>query len=149
MPWIREARPETIAYASRCGFGSLGEMERAMNGLVLIGVSALALALTPLAMAQQGGSAPAALPSDRGNAAITLTPDQIRQLQQALNDHGFDAGEVDGVFSARTSAALKQFQSKAGLPPTGVVDEQLLALVGLAPAAQPADQSAGQGGQGR
>ena len=121
-----------------------------MNRFVIMTLVALPLAAGVPAMAQHSGSAAPPSTSAQGNAAISLTPDQIRQLQQALNDHGFEAGEVDGVFNERTSTALKRFQSKAGLPPTGQVDEQLLALVGLSgQARQPAgaDPSTGQGGQ--
>ena len=124
-----------------------------MNKLVFATVIALPLAASFPALAQQGGAAPqpAQPGASQGVAAITLNEDQVRQLQQALNDNGFDAGEVDGVFGARTRAALSRFQSKAGLQPTGQMDQQTLALVGLSgqaqqPAAAPAapDQSTGR-----
>ena len=128
-----------------------------MNKLVFATVIALPLAASFPALAQQGGAAPqpAQPGASQGVAAITLNEDQVRQLQQALNDNGFDAGEVDGVFGARTRAALSRFQSKAGLQPTGQMDQQTLALVGLSgqaqqPAAAPAapDQSTGRSNQG-
>jgi peptidoglycan hydrolase-like protein with peptidoglycan-binding domain len=118
-----------------------------MNKRVIATAVVLPLVLAVPAVAQQAGSPPQQLQSGQG--VVQLTPDQIRQLQQALNDHGFNAGEVDGVMGARTSAALKQFQSKAGLQPTGQMDQQTLALVGLSGQAQPpggAGQSTGQGG---
>jgi peptidoglycan hydrolase-like protein with peptidoglycan-binding domain len=128
-----------------------------MNKLVFATVIALPLAASFPALAQQGSAAPQPAPpgASQGVAAITLSEDQVRQLQQALNDNGFDAGEVDGVFGARTKAALSRFQSKAGLQPTGQMDQQTLALVGLSgqaqqPATAPAapDQSTGQGNPG-
>jgi peptidoglycan hydrolase-like protein with peptidoglycan-binding domain len=128
-----------------------------MNKLVFATVIALPLAASFPALAQQGSAAPqpAQPGASQGVAAITLNEDQVRQLQQALNDNGFDAGEVDGVFGARTRAALSRFQSKAGLQPTGQMDQQTLALVGLSgqaqqPAAAPAtpDQSTGRSNQG-
>lgn len=131
-----------------------------MNKLVFATVIALPLAASFPAMGQQGSAAPqpAQPGASQGVAAITLNEDQVRQLQQALNDNGFDAGEVDGVFGARTRAALSRFQSKAGLQPTGQMDQQTLALVGLSgqaqqPAAAPAapaapDQSTGRGNEG-
>jgi peptidoglycan hydrolase-like protein with peptidoglycan-binding domain len=116
-----------------------------MNRFVMATLVALPLALAVPAMAQQGGAAPQ--PSGQGAAVVRLNQDQIRQLQQALNDNGFDAGKVDGVMGASTSAALKRFQSKAGLQPTGQIDQQTLALVGLSGQAQPpSGQSTGQGG---
>ncbi len=40
----------------------------------------------------------------------------IRQVQQALNDKGYDAGTVDGVMGSKTRAALAKFQQDNGLP---------------------------------
>jgi peptidoglycan hydrolase-like protein with peptidoglycan-binding domain len=118
-----------------------------MNKLVMATVVALPLALAVPAMAQQGGAAPQPPQAAQGSGVVQLNPDQIRQLQQALNDHGFDAGKVDGVMGAGTSAALKRFQSKAGLKPTGQIDQQTLALVGMSgQAQQPSGQTTGQGG---
>jgi peptidoglycan hydrolase-like protein with peptidoglycan-binding domain len=130
--------------------------EPAMNQRVATTIVAIALplALSLPALAQQGSATPQQAPpaASQGNAAITMTKDEVRQLQQALNDNGFDAGEVDGVFGAQTSEALKRFQSKAGLPPTGKMDQQTLALVGLSGRAtqSPAGASptTGQGGAG-
>ncbi len=124
-----------------------------MNKLVFTTLIALPLAVSFPALAQQGNVTPQAQPgASQNGAAINLSEDQVRQLQQALNDNGFDAGEVDGVFGPRTRAALSRFQSRAGLQPTGQMDQQTLALVGLfgqaqqPPAAQ--DQSTGRGSQG-
>jgi peptidoglycan hydrolase-like protein with peptidoglycan-binding domain len=97
-------------------------------------VLALALPLVAAfpATAQQAGTTPAQTQPSAGPGAgaIDLSPDQIRQLQQALNENGFNAGEVDGVFGARTREALKRFQTQAGLPPTGELDAQTLTAVG-------------------
>lgn len=132
-----------------------------MNKLVFATVIALPLAASFPALAQQGG--PAAQPgASQGAAAVTLNADQVRQLQQGLNDNGFNAGEVDGVFGPSTRAALRRFQSKAGLQPTGEIDQQTLALVGLSgqaqqppatsgqtqPSAPAPEQSTGRGNQG-
>jgi peptidoglycan hydrolase-like protein with peptidoglycan-binding domain len=129
--------------------------ELVMNKLVARTIIALALpfAVTFPAMAQQGGTPPAQTqPSAKQSAgAVKLDADQIRQLQQSLNEHGFNAGEVDGVFGARTREALKKFQSQAGLPATGELDAQTLTAVGHGDkigAGEPS--SAGQGStQGR
>lgn len=43
-------------------------------------------------------------------------------VQQALARTGFDPGPEDGIRGRRTIAALKAFQSAAGLTPTGLVD---------------------------
>jgi peptidoglycan hydrolase-like protein with peptidoglycan-binding domain len=112
---------------------------------------ALPLAASLPGLAQQGSTpAQQMQPSaNESSAAVNLNPDQIRQLQQSLNDNGFDAGKVDGVFGPSTRAALRQFQSKAGLPPTGELDAQTLTAVGHgdkigAPAPAAGDQTTGQ-----
>ena len=47
----------------------------------------------------------------------------VRLVQSRLNDRGFDAGVVDGIFGKRTRAAVKQFQESQGfLKVNGVVD---------------------------
>jgi hypothetical protein len=46
----------------------------------------------------------------------------VRNVQQALNAKGFNAGPVDGQWGPSTESALKQFQTAQGLPSTGVLD---------------------------
>lgn len=42
-----------------------------------------------------------------------------REVQQRLNDLGFDAGPADGDFGTRSRKALTKFQTAAGLDPDG------------------------------
>ncbi len=44
----------------------------------------------------------------------------VRDLQRFLNDQGFSAGPVDGIFGSMTESALKRFEQDAGLPVDGV-----------------------------
>ena len=46
--------------------------------------------------------------------------DSIKVLQQGLASLGFDPGPVDGIFGARTRAAVTAWQSKSKLYPDGV-----------------------------
>ena len=46
----------------------------------------------------------------------------MRDVQQRLQDLGYDPGSVDGVAGARTQAALAAFQKDRGLRPTGRMD---------------------------
>jgi rare lipoprotein A len=55
--------------------------------------------------------------------APALTADQIKQAQEALKTEGFHPGAVDGVVGRRTREALRAYQTREGLPPTGVLDE--------------------------
>ena len=41
-------------------------------------------------------------------------PASIKQLQQTLNEKGFDAGPVDGIAGPRTQAALQKYQQAQG-----------------------------------
>jgi peptidoglycan hydrolase-like protein with peptidoglycan-binding domain len=45
----------------------------------------------------------------------------VKQVQEWLNLHGITVG-IDSDFGPKTEQALKQFQTKAGLPATGVAD---------------------------
>lgn len=46
---------------------------------------------------------------------------QVRVLQWLLNYHGHDCGTVDGIFGAKTLAAVKAFQTAKGLTVDGIV----------------------------
>jgi peptidoglycan hydrolase-like protein with peptidoglycan-binding domain len=60
-------------------------------------------------------------------------PAHDRRVQQDLVEHGFNV-PVNGVMNAQTSAALRQYQQKNGLPPTGQINEETFtSLEGLAP----------------
>lgn len=57
--------------------------------------------------------------------------DLFRRAQESLHRHGFDAGPVNGDFSAKTQAALAQFQIAEGLPASGMLDDPTRAALGL------------------
>lgn len=46
---------------------------------------------------------------------------QVKTLQYLLTMHGYDCGEVDGVFGAKTASAVKAFQQAKGLTVDGIV----------------------------
>ncbi|MEO0466857.1 MAG: lytic murein transglycosylase [Pseudomonadota bacterium] len=54
---------------------------------------------------------------------------QIRQLQAALNDLGFDAGPVDGIAGRGTKGALRQFQDANGFIADGFPTTEMLSYV--------------------
>mgnify|MGYP003607674036 CR=1 FL=1 len=60
-----------------------------------------------------------------------LHRDQLRQLQTALNEKGFDAGTPDGVMGPATRAGLRRYQQSIGVVadgyPTAALLERLLA----------------------
>lgn len=57
--------------------------------------------------------------------------DFYKQLQQKLNTLGFDAGPVNGDFSAKTQAALAQYQLAMMLPASGMPDAPTLLQLDL------------------
>ncbi|MFT4702562.1 MAG: peptidoglycan hydrolase-like protein with peptidoglycan-binding domain [Bradymonadia bacterium] len=44
----------------------------------------------------------------------------VEKLQQVLKGGGFDPGAADGIFGAKTKAALQAMQDKAGVSSDGV-----------------------------
>jgi peptidoglycan hydrolase-like protein with peptidoglycan-binding domain len=55
----------------------------------------------------------------------------VRQAQKTLNDRGLRTGGVDGKMGPQTQAALVNFQRAEKLQPTGKLDRQTLAALGL------------------
>lgn len=47
----------------------------------------------------------------------------VRDIQEALTDNGFKLGVPDGVWGKKSIAALRAYQTKNGLAPTGVADQ--------------------------
>jgi lytic murein transglycosylase len=48
------------------------------------------------------------------------------ELQERLNERGFDVGEPDGLIGPRTSDAIKKFQIAEGLAPDGYAGQRVL-----------------------
>lgn len=80
----------------------------------------LTLVLGTVAFAEEAaGAQPAFAPIQRGEWS-----DFTDDIQQKLNDLGFNAGKVDGIFGKRTEQALKDFQAALGLEQTGIISSQ-------------------------
>lgn len=58
-------------------------------------------------------------------------PAAVRSIQQALNDAGYDVGNVDGEWNDETSQAAMNFSQAQGLEPTGVLDIGLIQALGV------------------
>lgn len=56
---------------------------------------------------------------------------QVRTLQTKLNNWGYNAGTVDGIFGSNTLAAVKRFQTKNGLTVDGIVGAKTAAALGM------------------
>jgi peptidoglycan hydrolase-like protein with peptidoglycan-binding domain len=53
---------------------------------------------------------------------VLLSAGDIQVAQEHLRAFGLDPGPVQGVFTAETRAALQAYQSRYGLPVTGLLD---------------------------
>lgn len=73
---------------------------------------------------------------------------QVRSVQQALNNLGYDAGPVDGALGPKTRGAIRAFQVAEGLTVDGNVDDELLEELGVAASAPPNDDDDDASDQG-
>ena len=80
------------------------------------------------------GSAPAALA--HGDHSLA-NAEQVRQVQQKLNDIGYHAGSVDGILGPQTKSALRRFQQARNLDTTGHIDSNTLAALNREPMGHP------------
>lgn len=55
----------------------------------------------------------------------------IKELQNKLNELGYNCGEPDGKMGAGTKSALMKFQGDKGLTPDGKVGAKILKALGL------------------
>src|SRR6185503_11359771 len=87
--------------------------------------------------------AAAALTSASAADALFVDAKTVAQVQKTLNDRGFRTGGVDGRMGPQTQAALVNFQRAEKLQPTGKLDRQTLAALGLNKADQTAQGTSG------
>ena len=86
--------------------------------------------------------------------SVSLSVEEIRQLQIVLKEKGFFRGEPDGVFGPQTRQALIVFQRQQGFQASGRIDSQTVTALGLSTrqqgGAQPSTsgQGTGAGAQG-
>ena len=59
------------------------------------------------------------------------TGSTVKTIQQKLKNWGYYTGAVDGIFGAKTAAAVKSFQKKNGLTADGIVGAKTLAALGM------------------
>jgi Putative peptidoglycan binding domain len=69
-----------------------------------------------------------------GMTSAKLNQDQVRELQNLLNEKGYQVGTADGIIGTKTRTAIRDFQKSQGLTTTGRPDEQTLRA--LAPSAE-------------
>jgi peptidoglycan hydrolase-like protein with peptidoglycan-binding domain len=89
--------------------------------LILLTIGASGPRSRPLAL---GAKLPKEVPEVRNR-------DDVRKMQQTLQDKGHYRGEVDGVFGLRTRASIRGFQKAENLPVTGQIDTQTAGKLGV------------------
>lgn len=62
--------------------------------------------------------------------ARALGQEKTREVQQALEEKGFEAGN-DGMMDSKTQEAIAKFQRENNLPATGTVDEKTAEKLGV------------------
>ncbi|WP_420347210.1 peptidoglycan-binding protein [Pelagibius sp.] len=62
-----------------------------------------------------------------GDNAVTVSKEQVRRVQQALKDRGYQVGVVDGLYGGNTRRALEAYQQSEALPVTGLPDAATVA----------------------
>lgn len=54
---------------------------------------------------------------------------QVRYIQSGLSALGYRIGRIDGMFGSKTANAIKAFQKKQGMTPTGKMDDDTLKVM--------------------
>ena len=99
-----------------------------------VAVAIFSLATPSAAFAAGSGSPKPAAIAVPALPRFGQSGDAVKALQTALVAKGFTlVGGVDGVFSPRTRATLRNFQSVVGLKATGVLDRKTAKILGLLP----------------
>ncbi len=65
----------------------------------------------------------------RTGEAGAISSEQLKAMQQALNEMGFDAGTVDGMLGPRTQTAIRLYQAMNELPVDGYPSPSVLARI--------------------
>ena len=103
-------------------------MKRICRIIALILVALLCFAgyaeETTIAAEQEGASASAYLPMEKGAKG-----DEVTALQERLNELGYNLGKADGDFGKKTYNAVCDFQRDNDLEANGIVDAELYDLI--------------------
>lgn len=58
-------------------------------------------------------------------------PEDVKAVQSALQEKGYNPGPIDGMMGPRTREALKKFQTAAGLETTGTLNQATAEKLGV------------------
>jgi peptidoglycan hydrolase-like protein with peptidoglycan-binding domain len=71
------------------------------------------------------------VPGTRSGAAQELSRNDMKLIQQRLQEKGYDPGNVDGTANDTTRVAIRKFQKDQGIPVTGTIDERTANQLGF------------------
>ena len=126
-----------LGYLSGTADGAYGpETEAAVRGFQQVAglkVDGIAGPLTLAALKQASPSSATSNPTTFDAPTSTLAPGdtgaQVVVLQRELSGLGYDLGTIDGTYGPKTVAAVKTFQTAAGLAADGIVGSKTLAAL--------------------
>ena len=98
-----------------------------MRSALFIGAALLAGAAA--AQGQTAPQAPEQPPQVRDTTRLPADEDLVRRVQSTLRDKALLDADPDGIFGARTRAALIEYQRRFGLEPTGEIDVQTIRFI--------------------
>ena len=108
-------------------------MKRAIAAIATASLTAIA-SVPAVAQPAQSNQTGAAQQRSAGeldmDAVPSLTPDGVRQVQQALQKRGYDPGPIDGILGPQTKEAVRKFQDFYGIKARGEIDNQTLYALG-------------------
>lgn len=104
-----------------------------MNKKLIIMRSVCALAVLAVVLTAALAFLPGGGDEEIGAAVLKVgsSGQQVRTLQTKLNNWGYNAGTVDGIFGSNTLAAVKRFQANNGLTVDGIVGTKTAAALGM------------------
>ena len=104
-----------------------------MNKKLIIMSSVCALAVLAAVLTAALAFLPDGGDEEIGAAVLKVgsSGQQVRTLQTKLNNWGYNAGTVDGIFGSNTLAAVKRFQANNGLTVDGIVGAKTAAALGM------------------
>ena len=79
---------------------------------------------------QQAEQQPEQIPEALG-ALLHLSAEDVRAVQEALQQAGYELGDPDGLWGERSMAAMREFQEDEGLPVSGNIDMEALRTLDL------------------
>ena len=104
-----------------------------MNKKLIIMRSVCALAVLAVVLTAALAFLPDGGDEEIGAAVLKVgsSGQQVRTLQTKLNNWGYNAGTVDGIFGSNTLAAVKRFQANNGLTVDGIVGAKTAAALDM------------------